>query len=229
MSKNNSSSFSPLFLVIACFFVTTLLISNIIAGKLASFFGITIPAAVILFPLTYIFGDILTEVYGFQKARLVIWIGLVANLFMAFVFLATIALPYPGFWGGQTAFAVVLGTTPRLVVASLIAYLVGEFSNSVVLSRLKVMTKGRNLWLRTIGSTVVGEGIDTLIFITIAFLGTMPIAMLGSMMIAQYLWKVSYEIVITPITYSLVNWIKQKEQVDVYDTEISYNPFSMEA
>ncbi|HEY8463359.1 MAG TPA: queuosine precursor transporter [Bacillota bacterium] len=127
MSKNNVPRFSPLFLVLASFFVTFLLISNIIAGKLALFWGITLPAAVILFPLTYILGDTLTEVYGFQKTRLVIWIGLGANLIMVFAFMITLALPYPDFWNGQPAFTTVLGLTPRLVGASLAAYLMGSF------------------------------------------------------------------------------------------------------
>jgi uncharacterized integral membrane protein (TIGR00697 family) len=227
-SERNQPQFSPLFLVLACFFVTTLLLANIIAGKMANFFGITLPAAVILFPLTYIFGDVLTEVYGFKKARLIIWLGFAANLLMVAVFLLTIALPYPDFWQGQTAFATVLGLTPRIVAASLLAYLAGELVNSVVLSRMKVWTKGRNLWLRTIGSTVVGEGIDTVLFIAIAFGGTLPPGVLGTMMLAQYLWKVVYEAAVTPLTYYVVRWVKQQEQLDVYDTKVKYNPFGWE-
>jgi uncharacterized integral membrane protein (TIGR00697 family) len=227
-SERNQPQFSPLFLVLACFFVTTLLLANIIAGKMANFFGITLPAAVILFPLTYIFGDVLTEVYGFKKARLIIWLGFAANLLMVAVFLLTIALPYPDFWQGQTAFATVLGLTPRIVAASLLAYLAGELVNSVVLSRMKVRTKGRNLWLRTIGSTVVGEGIDTVLFIAIAFGGTLPPGVLGTMMLAQYLWKVVYEAAVTPLTYYVVRWVKQQEQLDVYDTKVKYNPFGWE-
>lgn len=228
MSKNNTSQGTPIFLILACFFVTSLLISNIIAGKLVTFQGITLPAAVILFPLTYIFGDVLTEVYGFKKTRLIIWTGFGANLFMALVFMLTVALPYPDFWHGQNAYATVLGFTPRLVLASLVAYFAGEFSNSTVLSRLKVKTQGRNLWLRTIGSTIVGEGVDTLLFIFIAFGGSLPFGALGGMMLAQYLWKVVYEIAVTPLTYLLVGWVKQKEQLDVFDTQIKYNPFSLE-
>lgn len=227
MSKNNVPRFSPLFLVLASFFVAFLLISNIIAGKLALFFGITLPAAVILFPLTYILGDVLTEVYGFQKTRLVIWIGMIANLIMAFAFMITLALPYPDFWNGQLAFTTVLGLTPRLVGASLTAYLMGEFANAAVLSRLKVKTKGRRLWMRTIGSTIVGEGIDTIVFIGVAFGGSMPWAVLGGMILAQYLWKVAYEVGVTPLTYLLVKWIKRREQIDVFDTGVNYNPFDL--
>lgn len=225
MSKNNVPRFSPLFLVLASFFVTLLLISNIIAGKLALFCGITLPAAVILFPLTYILGDVLTEVYGFQRTRLVIWIGLGANLIMAFAFMITLALPYPDFWNGQPAFTTVLGLTPRLVGASLAAYLMGEFANAAVLSRLKIKTKGRWLWLRTIGSTIVGEGIDTIVFIGVAFSGSMPWAALGGMILAQYSWKVAYEAGVTPLTYLLVKWVKEREQIDVFDTDVNYNPF----
>lgn len=228
MSKNSNTRTTPIFLILACFFVTSLLISNIIAGKLITLLGITLPAAVILFPVTYIFGDVLTEVYGFRRTRLVIWTGFGANLFMALVFMVTIALPYPEFWAGQPAYAAVLGFTPRLVTASLVGYFLGEFSNSVVLSRLKVKTQGRNLWLRTIGSTVVGEGIDTIIFIAIAFGGAMPLETLTGMMLAQYLWKVAYEVLLTPLTYLVVNWIKRKESLDIYDTKVKYNPFSLQ-
>jgi uncharacterized integral membrane protein (TIGR00697 family) len=121
-----------------------------------------------------------------------------------------------------------LGLTPRIVVASLLAYLVGELVNAAVLSRLKVKTKGRNLWLRTIGSTVVGEGIDTVLFIAIAFGGTMPSGVLGTMMLAQYLWKVAYETAVTPLTYQVVRWVKRQEQLDVYDTKVKYSPFGWE-
>lgn len=227
MSKNNTTRTTIIFPILACFFVTSLLVSNIIAGKLITLMGITLPAAVILFPLSYIFGDVLTEVYGFKRTRLVIWTGFAANLFMALVFMVTIALPHPGFWEGQPAYAAVLGFTPRLVVASLVGYFVGEFSNSVILSCLKVKTQGRNLWLRTIGSTVVGEGIDTVLFITIAFGGALSLETLSELMLAQYLWKVAYEVILTPLTYLVVNWVKVKEGVDIYDTKVKYNPFSL--
>jgi|SRR5690554_1787518 len=227
MPKNNTTQTTPVFLLLACFFVTSLLISNIIAGKLIALMGITLPAAVILFPLSYILGDVLTEVYGFKRTRLIIWTGFAANLFMALVFMVTIALPHPEFWEEQSSYAAVLGFTPRLVAASLVGYFVGEFSNSVILSCLKVKTQGRNLWLRTIGSTVVGEGIDTILFITIAFGGAMPLGTLSGMMVAQYLWKVAYEVILTPLTYLVVNWVKKKEGIDIYDTKVKYNPFDL--
>jgi len=228
MDKTQKKGISPLFLVLTSFFVTCLLISNIIAGKLIQVFGIVLPAAVILFPITYIFGDVLTEVYGFKRARLAIWIGFAANLLMVAVFLLTIAMPYPAFWKGQDAYSTVLGFTPRLVVASLLAYFAGEFANSAFLSKLKLLTRGRWLWTRTIGSTLIGEGVDTVIFITVAFAGLMPVATLVSMLLAQYIWKVSYEIIATPLTYLVVGWVKRKENLDVFDNGVIYNPFSLE-
>jgi queuosine precursor transporter len=228
MFFDNEQKISHLYLIIACLFVTCLLISNIIAGKLVQIRGMVLPAAVILFPLTYVFGDILTEVYGFRRARLVIWIGFIANLLMAAVFTVTIALPHPTFWTEQGAFRTVLGFTPRLVAASLVAYWAGEFSNSIVLSKVKILTRGRWLWFRTIGSTLVGEGLDTLLFITIAFAGMLPAVVLFEMMLAQYVWKVSYEIAVTPLTYLLVGWLKKREDLDTYDRGIDYNPFRLE-
>ena len=228
MFLNSEQKISQPFLFIACLFVACLLISNIIAGKLVQIWGIVLPAAVILFPLTYVFGDILTEVYGFRRARLVIWIGFIANLLMAAVFTVTIALPHPTFWTEQGAFRTVLGFTPRLVAASLVAYWAGEFSNSIVLSKVKILTRGRWLWFGTIGSTLVGEGLDTLLFITIAFAGMLPAVVLFEMMLAQYVWKVSYEIAVTPLTYLLVGWLKKREDLDTYDRGIDYNPFRLE-
>lgn len=226
---SNKKQFSPLFVAVACFFITCLLISNIIAGKLIDFRGVVLPAAVIIFPLAYLFGDVLTEVYGYERTRLVIWIGFAANVLMSIVFIITIALPYPIFWKNQEAYAVVLGFTPRLVFASMMAYLVGEFSNSFVLSKVKLATNGRFLWLRTIGSTVVGQAFDTAVFITIAFAGLMPIGVLAAMMVSQYVWKVSYEAIATPLTYALVAWIKRKESLDTFDRGANYNPFRLEA
>ncbi|MGE5380643.1 MAG: queuosine precursor transporter [Methylocystaceae bacterium] len=228
MSDNQSTqTITPTFFVIGALFVCALMVSNIICGKLFSLWGMVLTADLILFPMTYIFGDVLTEVYGFRRARLVIWTGFLCNLLMALAFMAALALPHPGFWKGQSAFTTVLGSTPRIVTASLMAYFVGELSNSVVLSRLKVITAGRWLWMRTIGSTLIGEGVDTLTFMTIAFIGTMQPSVLVSMIVFQYLWKVGYEILATPITYQVINWLKRKEQVDTYDRGISYNPFRL--
>lgn len=223
-----TKNLSPLFVILAGLFVTSLLVSNVIAGKLIDVFGVVLPAAVVLFPVTYIFGDVLTEVYGFKQTRLVVWLGFAANVFMAVIFTLVVALPHPAFWQHQDAYATVLGVTPRIVLASLLAYFAGEFSNSTVLSAMKKLTRGKWLWTRTIGSTVVGEGVDTLIFIAVVFYGTVPMAVLVKMMLAQYVWKVLYEVLATPLTYAVVRRIKQAEQLDVYDWGVKYNPFSLE-
>jgi uncharacterized integral membrane protein (TIGR00697 family) len=215
---------SQLFMIIAGVYVTCLILSNLIAGKMwAVTSKITLPAAVILFPLTYIFGDVFTEVYGFKKARSIIWLGFGCSFFAVAIYLITIALPHPEFWANQDAYSVVLGTTPRVAAASFIGYLFGEFSNSMILSRLKVATKGKHLWVRTILSTLVGEGFDSIIFITVSFWGTMDNAALLQMILFQYLFKVCYEIVFTPVTYAIVGWFKRKEGVDTYDYDINYN------
>ena len=223
MEKKNTVS--RLFMIFAVLYVTCLLLSNLIAGKMWAVTGaITLPAAVILFPVTYIFGDIFTEVYGFRKARTVIWLGFGCSFFAVAVYLVTIALPHPSFWTGQDAYAAVLGTTPRVAAASFIGYLFGEFSNSVILSRLKVFTQGKRLWVRTILSTVVGEGLDSVIFITISFWGTMDAGTLLQMILFQYLFKVAYEILFTPVTYGIVKWLKKKEGIDTYDYDVKYSP-----
>lgn len=228
MAQERSKEFSPVFVIMACLFVMFLLLSNIIAGKLIQVAGLVLPAAVILFPLTYLFGDVLTEVYGYRKSRLVIWTGFICNALMALIFLAVTALPYPSFWPHQNAYATVLGMTPRLVAASMAAYWVGEFSNSTILSVMKKLTGGRWLWTRTIGSTVVGQGVDTLVFITAAFFGLVPSGVLIQMVLAQYAWKVAYETAATPLTYLIVGWLKRAEQVDTYDWGVRYNPFRLE-
>lgn len=219
----NEKNFSTLFLIITAVYVTCLLLSNLIAGKL---WAVTetamLPAAVVLFPVTYILGDVFTEVYGFKKARTIIWLGFVCNFFAVAVYIITIAMPHPSFFENQNAYEIVLGTTPRVTIASFIGYIFGEFSNSAVLSKLKVKTKGKHLWLRTILSTIVGEGFDSIIFITISFWGTMPNSALSQMILFQFLFKVFYEIIFTPVTYLIVKWIKKKDGVDVFDYEENY-------
>ncbi len=227
MLKEENNQLSPLFLIIACFFVTCLLLSNIIAGKLITVFGWVLPGAVILFPLTYIFGDVLTEVYGFRKARLVIWTGFGANLLMVLVFALIIYIPSPGFFEGQEAFALVLGMAPRVVLASLLAYFIGELTNAFILSKMKIMTAGKWLWARTIGSTLIGEGIDTVVFITLAFWMLVPTEVLLQMMLFQYIFKVSYEILATPLTYLAVGKLKNQEGLDTFDYNVKYNPFRL--
>lgn len=224
-----SCHMSKKFVVIACLFVSSLLLSNIIAGRLIIIAGQVLPGAVILFPFVYILGDVLTEVYGFAQARLVIWIGFAVNVLMVLVFAVVLLLPAPDFFAAQEAFQTVLSMTPRVVVASLCAYWTGEFVNSMILSKMKIRTRGRWLWTRTIGSTIIGEGVDTLLFISIAFFGQVPNMVLVQMILAQYLFKVGYEILATPFTYGAVGWLKRTETADVYDYGISYNPFALDS
>lgn len=214
----NEKNFSKLYVTIVAIYVTCLLLSNLIAGKMwAVTSAITLPAAVVLFPVTYILGDVFTEVYGFKKARTIIWLGFVCNFFAVAVYIITIAMPHPSFFENQSAYKIVLGTTPRVTIASFAGYLFGEFSNSAVLSKLKVKTKGQYLWLRTILSTIVGEGFDSIIFITISFWGIMPNSALSQMILFQFLFKVFYEIIFTPATYLIVSWVKKEEGVDTFD------------
>ena len=210
------------FVMIAALFVTCFITANIIAVKIIGFRNIILPAAVIVFPFSYIFGDILTEVYGYRQARSIIWLGFLCNLiFVFFAWIAQIIPPFPA-WGNQTAYETILGYTPRLLAASFAGYLVGEFCNSYVLARMKVITKGKWLWSRTIGSTIVGEGIDTAIFLTGAYLGQ-PFF---TPMLILYHWvaKVGIEVLATPLTYKVVNSLKKAEGIDTYDIQTYFNP-----
>ena len=216
---------SRLFAILGIVYVTCLLVSNLIAGKMMSLGSITLPAAVILFPITYIMGDVFTEVYGFKNTRTIIWTGFACSAFAVAIYMITIVLPHPDFWGNQDAYVTVLSTTPRVFIASLLGYLFGEFSNSMILSKLKVVTQGKKLWVRTILSTVVGEAFDTIIFIAVSFWGTMENSVLLQMMIFQYLFKVCYEVIFTPVTYAVVKWIKKKEDLDTFDTGVKYSIF----
>jgi len=211
------------FVVIAVIFITCLITANIIAVKVISFGPVIIPAAIIVFPLSYIFGDILTEVYGYRLARRVIWLGFLCNLiFVLFAWLGQLLPPAP-FWEGQEAYKSILGYAPRLLAASFFGYLVGEFANSFVLAKMKILTRGRWLWSRTIGSTVVGEGLDTSVFITLAYIGTA--SFVPMMILYHWLIKTVYEAVATPATYAVVNYLKKKEEIDTYDRETKFNPF----
>ena len=213
------------FVVVAAVFVTCLITSNVIAVKIMSVGSIFLPVAVIVFPISYIFGDILTEVYGYRWARRVIWLGFACNLlFVFFVWLGQ-QLPAASFWGDQSAYDAILGYTPRLLAASFSGYLVGEFTNSFVMSRMKIRTQGRWLWARTIGSTLIGQGLDTTIFIVVAFAGTPSFAAI--MILYHWLAKTGIEVVATPLTYAAVNYLKRKEGVDTYDYKTSFNPFAL--
>lgn len=222
----SSNPVSSWFLAVTAVFITCLLIANIIAVKLIVIFGLTLPAAVIIFPISYIFGDVLTEVYGYRRARQVIWLGFACNVFAVVAIWIAQTLPGASVWDAQAAYERILGFTPRLLVASFCAYLAGEFVNAFVLARMKVLTGGRMLWTRTIGSTIVGQGLDSLIFITLAFAGILPYAALASAIVSQWLFKVVYETLATPFTYIVVNFLKRQEGVDTFDRDVSFNPLA---
>ncbi len=227
MSYNSTAPrVTGLFVVLAALFVTLLITSNIIAVKLVLVWGRILPAAIVLFPITYVLGDVLTEVYGFRFARWVIWLGFLCNAVAVVGFWIGGLLPSAPFWQEQDAYNTILGYTPRLLMASFAGYLVGEFSNSIILSRLKVATEGRWLWSRTISSTIVGQGADSVVFITVAFVGTLAGSNLTELVITQWVVKVLYEVAATPITYAVVGHVKAREGVDVYDHKISLNPLS---
>ncbi len=214
------------FVIITAIFVTALITANVIAVKVVSFGFIILPAAIFIFPLSYIFGDVLTEVYGYRWTRRVIWLGFICNLiFVAFVWIGQI-LPAAPFWTDQAAYESILGYTPRLLVASFFAYLTGEFVNSAILAKMKIMTRGKWLWSRTICSTIVGQGLDTTIFIVLAFIGTPVFTPL--LILHHWLAKIIIEAIATPLTYALVNYLKKKEAIDTYDYETNFNPFSID-
>ncbi len=219
-----NTGYSRYFLVVVSLFITCLITANIIAVKLITVFGLVVPAAVIVFPISYILGDVLTEVYGYRQARSVIWLGFACNLILVIAVWLGGILPAASFWDGQAAYARILGYTPRILAASFLAYLVGEFSNSFVLATLKIATNGRHLWTRTIGSTLVGQGLDSMVFITLAFVGTIPFSGLVSAIITQWLVKTAYEAAVTPLTYKAVNFLKSREGLDVYDYDTRFNP-----
>jgi uncharacterized integral membrane protein (TIGR00697 family) len=206
-------------------FVAVLLISNIVAPKFIALGPLRFSGAQLLFPLTYIFGDIFTEVYGYAGSRRAIWNGFFASALMAGVALLIVGLPPSPEWPHQAAYETVLGFLPRLVVASLIAYWAGEFANSFVMARMKVLTDGKHLWMRTIGSTAVGQFVDTLLVMTIAFAGVMAASDIVNAIVSGYVAKVIYEAAMTPVTYAVVNWLKRAEGVDIIDRHTDFNPF----
>ena len=212
-------------------FVTILLLSNVIgAGKVAT---IAVPgigawpfgAGILFFPLSYVIGDVLTEVYGFARARRCIWTGFVAMLFMAAMAHIVVALPPAATWQGQPAYEAVFGQVPRIVLASIAAFWAGEFVNSLVLAKMKLWTRGRHLWTRTIGSTVVGQGVDSLIFYPLAFWGVWDSDTLLMVLLTQWALKVGWEALLTPVTYAVVGFLKRREGVDVYDVGTDFSPF----
>ena len=217
-------------------FVTILLLSNVLgAGKVAMIhlpllgewpFG----AGILFFPLSYVLGDILTEVYGYARARRCIWVGTAALLFMAFMSTVVVALPPAREWGGQAAYEQVFGQVPRIIFASIAAFWMGEFANSFIMAKMKLWTQGRYLWTRTVGSTIVGQGVDSAIFYPAAVLGAAGWSsdLVITVMLTQWVLKVSWEVILTPVTYAIVGFLKRKEGVDVYDERTDFTPFRAE-
>jgi queuosine precursor transporter len=207
-------------------FVTVLLCANLIGpGKVAKIGPLTFGAGVLFFPISYIFGDVLTEVYGYARARKVVWAGFAALAFASLMASIVVWFPPAPGWGNQAAYETVFGSTWRIVLASLIAFWAGEFCNSYVLAKMKVWSEGKSLYLRTIGSTIVGEGVDSLIFYPVAFLGTWPPAQVVTVMVTNYAIKVGWEALATPVTYRVVAWLKRVEHEDYYDRDTDFNPF----
>jgi queuosine precursor transporter len=230
-----NNKYSSRFIILTGLFITCLITSNIIAikwiswgfapAKLGGFvFPAPLPAAIVIFPISYIFGDVLTEVYGYRNARKVIWLGFLCNLIAVIAF--WVAGQLPAYQTDiQPAYERIFSSTPRILAASFIAYLMGEFANSFVLAKMKIATKGRWLWTRTIGSTIVGEGLDTSVFIIGAFGGNWPWVLIGSIILTHWLMKTAYEVLATPFTYLIVGYLKKKEGIDTYDTATNFNPF----
>ena len=209
-------------------FVAILLLSNVIgAAKLATLGGYTFGAGILFFPLGYVLGDVLTEVYGYARARRCIWVGFAALIFMAFMSWVVVNLPPAPGWTNQPAYEAVFGQVPRIVFASIVAFWAGEFVNSFVLAKLKVLTKGRHLWTRTIGSTIVGQGVDSLLFYPLAFWGAVGWTndAVLTVMVTNWALKVGWEVVLTPFTYAVVGWLKRREGVDVFDEATDFSPF----
>ena len=223
-SSEQQVTYSPWFVLVVAVFITTLITANIIAVKIIALAGIAMDAGTIIFPVSYIVGDVLTEVYGYRQARRVIWLGFLCNLVTVGSIALAGALPGHESWEAQAAWDRILGFTPRILLASFCAYLVGEFANSFVLARLKIATQGRMLWLRTIGSTLVGQGLDSVVFVLIAFTGVLPGEVIAVMILTQWFIKTGYEAAVTPVTYVVVNFLKRREGRDVFDTDTNFNP-----
>ena len=226
-STADTARYTFWFVLVVAVFITSLIAANIISVKLIAVFGMVLPAGVIIFPVSYITGDVLTEVYGYSQAKKVIWLGFLCNLMaVAVIWLAQI-MPPASFWGDQAAYERILGYAPRLLAASFLAYLSGEFFNAYVMARMKIATRGRWLWTRTIASTLVGQGVDSSVFIVLAFAGTIPFRALFLAVVTQWLVKSSYEAAATPLTYMAVSFLKRREGMDVYDHNTRFNPFLM--
>jgi queuosine precursor transporter len=208
-------------------FIAVYLISQVSSAKLFALGGLSLPGAAVIFPLSYIFGDVLTEVYGYAMTRRVIWVGFGAAVLMALVLWIVQVLPPAPEWANQEAYQAILGVVPRMVAGSIFAYWAGEFTNSYIMAKMKVFTEGRHLWSRTIGSTILGQAVDSAVFISVAFAGRLPWPALLHIAGSLYLFKVAYEIVATPLTYYVVAVLKKAEGLDVYDRETDFSPFRL--
>ncbi|MBW2967574.1 queuosine precursor transporter [Candidatus Woesearchaeota archaeon] len=217
------------FYLIVGVFVAVLIVSNTASTKILDLGPFIFDGGTLLFPLAYIFGDILTEVYGYRNSRKVIWTGFACLFLATMTYYLVGLLPPNAEWGGQEAYQQILGIVPRIAIASLIAYFAGEFSNSYIMAKMKIWMKGKQLWMRTIGSTLVGEGIDTVLFVLIAFFGVLPNSLLISIVISNYIFKVLIEVVLTPVTYAVVGWLKKREHEDYFDYHTNFNPFVVQA
>jgi len=221
------------FVIITAIFVTCLITANIIVIKPIGLgfsileIPVPLPAAIIIFPLSYIVGDILTEVYGYRLARRVIWLGFLCNLITVIAIWVGQILPPNPVWEGQQAYESILGYVPRILLASFVAYLIGEFSNSFILAKMKIKTKGRWLWARTIGSTIVAQALDAAVFIPLVYIGLFEPSFIVVASLAHWVAKVGYETIATPFTYAVVNYLKKKEAIDTYDYETNFSPFSL--
>ena len=213
--------------VLTTMFVVILLVSNLVAQKICVIGPFAVSGAVLLFPITYIFGDVFTEVYGFSASRRAIWLGFFGTALLYGISAAVIALPGAPDWGNQQAFKVVFGFLPRILAASLVAYWAGEFANSYTMAKMKLLTNGKMLWTRTIGSTVVGQGVDTVLVITLTFAGRYPVRTLVNIIFTGYLLKVGYEVLATPLTYLVIGWLKRSEHSDAFDRNEDFNPFAL--
>lgn len=210
-------------------FVTVLLCSNLIgAAKLSTIWGVTFGSAILFFPISYIFNDVLTEVYGYARARKVVWAGFAAMIFASLMSYVVVGLPPAAGWNDQAAYVTVFGNTPRIVIASMLAFFAGEFTNSFILAKMKLLTSGRFLWMRTVGSTVAGEAVDSIIFYPVAFLGIWPREQVVIVMITNYFLKCAWEALVTPFTYIIVNFLKKAEHEDYFDRDTNFTPFSIE-
>ncbi|MBN8828712.1 MAG: queuosine precursor transporter [Sphingobacteriia bacterium] len=226
INSPNQPQISSYLLIFSSLYIVFMVIANLTGSKITNFLGYYIPAALYFFPFTYILDDILTEIYGFRISRSIIWAGFGINLLITIGCLLATSLPASQLWEGQHSFEHVFGHTPRIFIASIISYFFGEFINSLILSKLKILTLGKHFWLRAISSTIIAVIIDSIFFCTISFYGVLPVNLLISMIILQCIFKISYEIIMLPITTRIVEYIKSKENSDVFDFNISYNPFT---